>query len=84
MFRAGRYQQRKFLPNFDANTDVSRKDIILEPATEGKKYNIEEYEKKLLAHEKKLLAHVGKEYPICTTCFELYLQIDCSGLNMKQ
>ena len=65
MFRAGRYQQRKFVPNFDANTDVSRKDMILEPATELKKSNIEEY-------EKKLLQHVGKEYPICATCFELY------------
>ena len=59
----------------DASTDVSRKDIILEPATENRKSNIEEY-------EKKLLAHVGDKHPHCATCFELYTH-DENGLTMK-
>ena len=50
MFRAGRYNRSKYVPMPDASTDVSRKDIILEPANENRKSNIEEYEKKLLAH----------------------------------
>ena len=53
------------MPMPDASTDVSRKDIILEPATENRKSNIEEY-------DKKLLAHVGDKHPHCASCFELY------------
>ena len=54
------------MPMPDASTDVSRKDIILEPANENRKSNIEEY-------EKKLLAHVGDKHPHCASCFELHI-----------
>ena len=65
MFRAGRFQKRKFASIHEDKTDVSRQDVILKPATEFEKSNIEDY-------EKKVLAHVGKEHPICATCFEIY------------
>jgi len=66
MFRYNRRQNPRgdTQRQYERITTVPMKDIALAPATEEKKSNIEEY-------EKKVKSHIGDKHPACLRCFDI-------------